>query len=1684
MRKPRKAQTAIEYLLMIGAVIVFVIGINYLISQYVFAPGGNEANLLGAGVQQLLAGIIILPSATPTPLPLTCGTTINAPGTYSLSSDLVCPQYGLLINASSVVLDCQHQTITGPMTDCSSPYSGIAVIGSQTGVTIQNCIVTNFCYCITAGTAWRFGELSNGIIRDNYANACYYGLTGSMSSTSFTDNNASNNVFAGVYFAVPNNDFSNTRACDNAVFDFDFVASQASNTNSYCGNNYCYQTDAWNLCTPNSPTYGNCQHCCGRCPPTVTLDAPNGASLAKHAVVAFNYTPSDDEAFANATLYTNEGGTWAERAYNASPLTNDTLNTIYYQVDNTGTFEWNVLVCDDDACGWAASNYSFTVTCETGDICYCPYVITSPGTYRLASDLNCPDTGDAINITAPDVYLNCSGHELNGPGSGSSRTGVNADNVYNVTVFNCTIRNFQTGIRYYASPNGSIIQNLLQDNYYGIIDSVFPVPTQTLIENNTIDNSTQDGIQLFGALGVNQSDVVRNNTVTNSSTGGIYITQSGNNTIEYNHLTQNHYGTNLGINSAYNQLKNNFYSACDFSAYIQSQYYNLVYNNTIVNTLSTGAIYINRASNANISYNRLTNNTYFGIYASTGSDFENNSISYNQIFNASIGIFIGASAANFRFNDFSYNNITNTTSYGIQLGGGSNNTVSFNRLTNGLNWPAISIFTYATKNSEYNNVANNTISNYTNSYGVFLQGYDETHVVQYTNVSYNTAQNNSYGVVANPYTSSNNFTGNNLCANTNYAFYLQNTQSGSSNDMCEASKCWQDGAYNVCVPNAGGAGNCQQSCPVAGTPISSCPYTISLAGSYAVTTDLSCAGNGITVSAANVNLDCQNHVLTGPGSGTGIGISAAYNYVNVTNCVVKNFQNGISMNNNDYCRLISNTAYSNTNNGIYVQSTSDSNTFQNNNASYNTQNGIYLYGDANSNQFVTNIARKNGYSGINFSSASGYPGSNNVSGNTVENNTQYGFYCSTMCDPNRFSNNRFCFNGASYYDVYAGYTQLSSTNDECSLNRCYQGGAYNICNPNTAGARNCTNATSRCTAPAPTDNPPAVSLNEPNGVALPKGATASFNYTPTDDRGFASATLYTNESGWAARATNASAIVNATKNTIQYLVNNIGTFAWNAYVCDNSSQCVFAAANYTYRVSAPTVSLNAPNGGSFANGETVLFNYTPSTEYGFASATLYTDEGDVWAARATNASAVVNAALNTISYAVNNGGYYSWNVRVCDTYGSCSWAASNYTYFAACATPFEICYCPYTISSSGSYYFNHNITCNSSAHGITVNANDVDIDGSNYRLYGPGTSYTSVYGVYASERNNVATRRATITNYYMGVRYSATTNGNVVGNTIKEPLSTGVYINGTTDVYDLIENNTITNASGNGVFLYSLAGANTSCTVRNNTITEKNTFGVGGVTVSRAGNNLVENNTLQNNGNGVFMYSSSPRASYNRIRYNTIRSNTYGVYSYGDYRNSYLNNQIVQNTYGFFSSDSGAVQYIDISYNNISYNAQYGLYLNRLEYSTISYNDINNNGGSGAYAGLALVATIVHGGVNMWLNTISHNNINYNSYDGLYGAGGGTPLVANIFDSNTLRYNARYGMYLSYVPGGGDYSNNFSNNNICGNLGTYDLYASNCGTQNSIGELCGLNRCNQTGAYGMCDPNVTGVGNCTGGSSC
>ena len=126
--------------------------------------------------------------------------------------------------------------------------------------------------------------------------------------------------------------------------------------------------------------------------------------------------------------------------------------------------------------------------------------------------------------------------------------------------------------------------------------------------------------------------------------------------------------------------------------------------------------------------------------------------------------------------------------------------------------------------------------------------------------------------------------------------------------------------------------------------------------------------------------------------------------------------------------------------------------------------------------------------------------------------------------------------------------------------------------------------------PIPTPNePPEVQLNSPaNGLRTIAG-TFAFTYTPTDDHGYSSASLYINGS-WAAVATNATPITNSSQNSISALV-TAGSYEWNVQVCDKGGECRFATSNRTltlYDHWARFMHDNGNTGYYLGNGPTTL----------------------------------------------------------------------------------------------------------------------------------------------------------------------------------------------------------------------------------------------------------------------------------------------------------------------------------------------------------------------------------------------------------------------------------------------------------------------------------------------------------------
>ena len=279
----KKAQGAIEYVLLLGAVLFLVIMVVVITKGNILFGGGETTK---ANFEQLTTTLdnmcdigIPCPSGytclsngscalapAPSCSALTCGDTVLLAGSYCVNSDLVGAGSCITVNASDVEIDCQGHLITGPSAVCPPTFqAGVVTNEAITNLTVKNCRITNYCAGILAGGPFG-GSLSNGNLSNNEVYGCYGGIGVAIQDSVFTDNNASYNTF-GIELTSNGNALDNNIACGNFngadYDDFFFGIGQTSNTNSVCDYNGCYQDVKSGLCDPNvAASYGNCTSVC------------------------------------------------------------------------------------------------------------------------------------------------------------------------------------------------------------------------------------------------------------------------------------------------------------------------------------------------------------------------------------------------------------------------------------------------------------------------------------------------------------------------------------------------------------------------------------------------------------------------------------------------------------------------------------------------------------------------------------------------------------------------------------------------------------------------------------------------------------------------------------------------------------------------------------------------------------------------------------------------------------------------------------------------------------------------------------------------------------------------------------------------------------------------------------------------------------------------------------------------------------------------------------------------------------------------------------------------------------------------------------------------------------------------------------------------------------------------------
>ena len=192
---------------------------------------------------------------------------------------------------------------------------------------------------------------------------------------------------------------------------------------------------------------------------------------------------------------------------------------------------------------------------------------------------------------------------------------------------------------------------------------------------------------------------------------GISLTDSSNNSISENKITNNKYGIMLLgslLGSSNNSISGNNLTNKIIGIMLDESSNNRISENKITNSGFWGGIWLDHSSNNSIVGNDITNNRQYGIRLWQSS---NNGISGNRIANNNeSGIsFVGGDSYNSIFG----NNITANNDCGIMLGSSSNyNSISGNNITRNEN----GIELYSSSN---NSIAENSITNNSGG-GIYL----------------------------------------------------------------------------------------------------------------------------------------------------------------------------------------------------------------------------------------------------------------------------------------------------------------------------------------------------------------------------------------------------------------------------------------------------------------------------------------------------------------------------------------------------------------------------------------------------------------------------------------------------------------------------------------------------------------------------------------------------------------------------------------------------------------------------------------------------------------------------------------------------------------------------------------------------------------------------------------------------
>ncbi len=395
-----------------------------------------------------------------------CG---NVTGSLTLTANITTTTNCFTINVSNIVLDCAGFTVSG---DGGSSDSGILNSDGYDNITITNCTFDNFNEGI-----YSYNNAYSHIIQYNTFTNLTYGVRFGKPFTGTANGTIWNNTFSlpktstsyAIGAANSNNIFNNTFRGDYSVGGINV------DDNNQIWGNYFWGSDG-------TYSYGNSSLCV------------NGIGNFYNGSVDVAQVPAADcGPTPNQAVYVNQSRGASSFTFGGRDATYPDLRTAVY---NTWNGTNNIIYLLEN------HNTSYSQS------------VWGQGT-------------SAVHFIRSNVSLNCLGYTYSDTTGDSSIAALSTYGSNDITIHNCTISNFDTGVYIYGSQRTIVFNNTFApgtdaNEYYGI--------TLTNGDNSTITNNTFTGDFTSYAMSVGSTST-DNNISQNQFLGSDGISDSGNNNL-------------------------------------------------------------------------------------------------------------------------------------------------------------------------------------------------------------------------------------------------------------------------------------------------------------------------------------------------------------------------------------------------------------------------------------------------------------------------------------------------------------------------------------------------------------------------------------------------------------------------------------------------------------------------------------------------------------------------------------------------------------------------------------------------------------------------------------------------------------------------------------------------------------------------------------------------------------------------------------------------------------------------------------------------------------------------------------------------------------------------------------------------------------------------------------------------